>query len=499
MSEQDPKRGRRDPKWDPPTIVYMPDGEAADPAAVRRALRRPRPGKQEGERAEPEQERTLRSTTPEELAEKIGEEPGDRRDHPPSTEEPTMRSGAREDLTVPVAGKAVSQDELTIALPDRGAPRDIHDDVTIKAPPRTPRVPDAAAATEEDEDNPQDLKGTLRWLLRKHAKKLWWLHTVYALGLGAFVVSYAQKGFDHARWLAITVGVAWLVVVLFFRLFGSGARQDFATAWKTARVRFLVMTYVLKNLYQGMLFFLLPFYWKSATLDAPNRWFVLILGACAVLSTLDLVFDRVLMRWKTLASIFYGVTLFACLNLVIPALFPNTRTLYTLLSAAAVAVLGFTMLHLPLGALRSPVGVGLLFAALGAGMGLSYVSRTIIPPVPMHLSFAAVGPTRLPDGRLAMEVRALHASVIQELLAVTDVVVPGGKGDRLQHVWRLDGEEVFRAPEETSRVSAPEGAVRLLSSLTGRRLPARLVGRWSVDVETEDGQLVGRVAFEVKE
>lgn len=496
MSEQDPKRGRRDPKWDPPTIVYMPDGEAADPAAVRRALRRPQQGKQEGERAEPEQERTLRSTTPEGLADKLGEKPSDR---PPSTGEPTMRSGATEDLTVPVAGKAVSQDELTIALPDRGEPRDIHDDVTIKAPPKTPRVPHTAPAEEADEDNPQDLKGTLRWLLRKHAKKLWWLHTVYALGLGAFVVSYAQKGFDHARWLAISVGVAWLVVVLFFRLFGSGARQDFATAWKTARLRFLVMTYVLKNLYQGMLFFLLPFYWKSATLDAPNRWFVLILGACAVLSTLDLVFDRVLMRWKTLASIFYGVTLFACLNLVIPALFPNTRTLYTLLSAAAVAVLGFSMLHLPLGALRSPVGVGLLFAALGTGMGLSYVSRTIIPPVPMHLSFAAVGPTRLPDGRLAMEVKALHASVIRELLAVTDVVVPGGKGDRLQHVWRLDGEEVFRAPEETSRVAGPEGAVRLLSSLTGRRLPARLVGRWSVDVETEDGQLVGRVAFEVKE
>jgi hypothetical protein len=41
--------------------------------------------------------------------------------------------------------------------------------------------------------------------------------------------------------------------------------------------------------------------------------------------------------------------------------------------------------------------------------------------------------------------------------------------------------------------------VRLKSSLTGRNLPARLVGRWTVDVETEDGQLVGRVAFEVKE
>jgi hypothetical protein len=109
------------------------------------------------------------------------------------------------------------------------------------------------------------------------------------------------------------------------------------------------MTYVLKNLYQGMLFFLLPFYWKSASLDAPNRWFAILLSGCAVLSTLDLVFDRVLMRWRTLASLFYGVTLFACLNLVVPALFPHTRTLFTLLFAAGISVVGFSTLHLPLG------------------------------------------------------------------------------------------------------------------------------------------------------
>ncbi|HSN98046.1 MAG TPA: DUF5924 family protein, partial [Candidatus Nanopelagicales bacterium] len=375
---------------------------------------------------------------------------------------------------------------------------DPQDDMTVKAPPRAPRVSEAGEDEGEDRE-PEGLKETARWLLKKHASKLWWLHTFYALGLGAFVVSYANKGFDRARWLAVSVGAAWLVVILFFRLFGSGARQDFATAWRSNRLRFLVMTYVLKNLYQGMLFFLLPFYWKSATLDAPNRWFLLLLGGCAVLSTLDLVFDRVLMRWKFLASIFYGVTLFGCLNLVIPALLPNTRTLYTLLSAAGIAVLGFTMLHLPLGMLRSPVGVGLLVGALGAGMGLSYASREMIPPVPMHLSSAAVGPAKLSDGRLAMEVKSLHASVIEQLLAVTDVVAPGGKGDRLHHVWRQGGQEVYRAPEETSRVEGPEGAVRLESSLTGRRLPAKLGGRWTVDVETEDGQLVGRVAFEVKE
>ena len=80
---------------------------------------------------------------------------------------------------------------------------------------------------------------------------------------------------------------------------------------------------------------------------------------------------------------------------------------------------------------------------------------------------------------------------------MTDVVVPGGKGDRLRHVWRHGGREVHRTTEETSRIDGPKGVVRLRSSLTDKDLPADLVGPWRVDVETEDGQLVGRAEFDV--
>jgi hypothetical protein len=82
---------------------------------------------------------------------------------------------------------------------------------------------------------------------------------------------------------------------------------------------------------------------------------------------------------------------------------------------------------------------------------------------------------------------------------VTDVVVPGGKGDRLRHVWRQQGREVHRSDEETSRIAGPKGVVRLRSSLSGDDLPADRLGDWSVDVETEDNQLVGRTEFRVLE
>ncbi len=346
---------------------------------------------------------------------------------------------------------------------------------------------------------PRGLTAKVRQFLRKHGKRLWWLHSVYALGLGAAVVAFAQKGLEHARWLAVSLSLTWLIVVLFFRVFGSGARQenvDFAHA--RVRFRFYAMTYALKNMYQGMLFFLLPFYWKSTTLGDPNSWFVGLLAACALLSTIDIVFDRVLMKWRVLASLFHGFTLFGCLNLVIPALFPDTPTRASLLFAAGITVVFFWTLHVPARLLRKKWVLALFVASLAAGIGGVYVARRGIPPVPMHVPYAAVGTQMLKDGRLSMEVTKLHASVIHELICVTDVVVPGGHGDKLHHVWRKDGAEVERWGEETTRVpGTPSGIVRLKSTLQKRDLPAALAGAWSVDVETEDGQLAGRATFRV--
>jgi hypothetical protein len=341
--------------------------------------------------------------------------------------------------------------------------------------------------------------GRVRRFLQEHGRKLWWLHSAYALALGAGVVAFARQGFGHAHWLAVSLGLAWLLVVLLFRVRGFGDAPAFDTTDPRKRVRFYVMTYALKNLYQGMLFFLLPFYWKSTTMNAENGWFVVLLAACAVVSTLDIVFDRVLMRWRSLASLFHGIALFACLNLVIPALFPDTRTLWSLLGAASFAVVSFWTLHVTVPQLKKRITIGLFAMSLVGGVGLAYAGRVAIPPVPMYVSSAGVGPKQLPDGRLAMEVKTLHPSAIQELIAVTDVVVPGGKGDRLRHLWRHEGHEVHRTTEETSRVSGPKGIVRLRSSLTGRDLPDALLGAWCVDVETDDGQLVGRTEFDVVE
>jgi hypothetical protein len=337
-----------------------------------------------------------------------------------------------------------------------------------------------------------------RSFLKKHGRKIWWLHSVYALGLGITVVIFARKGFDHARWLAVSVGGAWLLVVLFFRLFGSGRQQArMEVAGTKHRLRFFAMTYVLKNLYQGMLFFLLPFYWKSTTFLSPNGWFIGLLGACALLSTLDVVFDRVLLRFRALASVFHAVALFGCMNLVVPALVPETRTVVSLVIASIITVASFWTIHIDLKTFRDRRWVALCAASFALAAGLAYAGRVAIPAVPTYVAHGAVGPIVLDDGRLGMEVSVLRPTVIDKLVAITDIVAPGGKGDRLVHVWRHDGGEVQRATETTARVDGPQGTIRLRSTMTGRQLPAHLVGSWAVDVETQDGQLVGRVSFAV--
>jgi hypothetical protein len=316
------------------------------------------------------------------------------------------------------------------------------------------------------------LRARVRAFGRRHGRKLWWVHTAYALGLGAFVATFAQKGFEHARFLVVSIVAVWIVVVVFFRYFGTGASQDVAVAWAARRLHFVALTYVLKNLYQSMLFFLLPFYAKSATLGAPTQWAAFLLGTLALLSTLDLVFDRFLMRFRGAASAFYALTLFAAGNLAIPALFPSTRTLYSLLGAALLAVLGLFTLHLPARALGRVVTWVAVGASALAALGGVYLARRVIPPVPMYVASAAVGPSLTDDGRLAVEATTLHVSVIERLVAVTEIVVPGGTGDRLLHVWRRDGDEVFRAPERATEVAGKGDVVRLRSTLSSSSRPS---------------------------
>lgn len=350
---------------------------------------------------------------------------------------------------------------------------------------------------------PRGPLGKFKAWAKRHHRALWWLHSFYALCLGVMVILFASKGFDHARVLAATLGGAFLVMVILFRIFGQGAQQKTRVEEKRSlKISFLGMTYVLKNLYQGMLFFVLPFYWKSSALDSLNAWFVFLLGFLALLSTLDLVFDNLLMRYRSVAAVFYAVTLFACANLVIPAFFSNVPTLVALLTSTALSVFGFWLLHFPLRTLTEKRTWVILSSIAVVAMGAVYFARAAIPPVPLYATHHGVGVGPLEDGRLELEVTRIHKKRLEELHAMSDVVMPGGEGDSFRHVWRhksaegtfrweVDAPVAFKSNDQTVRVTSSLPQSEIIKS--------NPVGEWVVDIVTTDDQIVGRMRFTVIE
>lgn len=384
--------------------------------------------------------------------------------------------------------------------PAGGAPRvaSAPDDSAVTMEPTTRKNP--SAVLEGKDEKPLSTFGEIKLILKefvhRNEKVIWWLHTAYALCLGAFVASFASKGFENARKLTLSLCAAWLLVVFFFRFFGTGSQQDFMTAWPGMRRRFFVMTYLMKNLFQGMLFYLLPFYWKSASIEASTYVIPVALSACAVLSTLDLVFDRVLLRFKTWASLFFALTLFGCMNLVIPALLPNTPIVVTYCVATGFSIATFMLFHLPLTSLKKPVWAGTFVAAVLLGVLGAYTGRRAMPPVPLTLKDAGVGPKLREDGSLQAEVRVLRLGDISDLYAVSDVQVIG-KSEHFKHVWRF-GKRALNTETADAAPSKERNVVRVASKLAVAELPANPEGKYTVDIVTDGDQIVGRIVFEIK-
>jgi len=330
-------------------------------------------------------------------------------------------------------------------------------------------------------------------------RKLWWIHSVYALLLGVAVMFFARRGFEYARWLILMACGLGLLLVVFFRLFGVGViQEERRDGSATSRVGFVVMTYFMKNLYQAMLFFLLPYYYRSATFGTANMWYVALLAFCALLATLDLVFDNLLVRTRVVSSVYFILALFAACNLALPAWFVGLSTRWTILGATFFSIVAFWALHVsPRRWLDKRVLVP-LGAALALGLGAAVFGGRAIPPVPHYVLKRGIGPSLSADGDLSWYAREAFVDVAGHLVAVTHVMAPGHSADDFVHVWRHDGEEVVtRSPSVLYRSDRPDVAV-LASEWDLVEEPLARAGKWSVEVRTADDRLVGRVRFRLR-
>ena len=231
----------------------------------------------------------------------------------------------------------------------------------------------------------------LRARLARHEAALWWLHSAYVLALGAGIMWLGARNYAWLRYSGFYLAAIWVL-----SLFLTNVVHRHEGVW-WGRARFLV-NYVNKNLYQQLLFFVLPIYAGSTTWSSRNVVFLAVLAASAVLSTLDLVYDRVLSARRVLAAWFFAFNAFAVVTVALPVTFgvalqPSAR------AGAVAGAAGFVTLAWRLWRLGRPTA----WAGVAAGAVVVFLAaesaRPLVPPAPLHLTSVEFG-SGLDRGRM---------------------------------------------------------------------------------------------------
>jgi hypothetical protein len=315
------------------------------------------------------------------------------------------------------------------------------------------------------------------------------LHSAWALISGIAVLVLAHNRYGYLRWVVLFIALTW-GSTLFFSRFAGGA------ASRTLRFAQTLVSYLTRVMYQETLFFLIPFYFYSATVRSWNFLYVIVLAAFAVLSCFDLLFDRLLREHRWFAIGFFAFVSFSALQFFLPLLL-RTHIGYGAYLAAALSFLAALALAPRRAYMRDArrlLIVALVFAAVVLGVRLF---RPLLPPVPLRL-------TRLRfAGAIDHRTLALANSFDREIpsselrrgriYAVATIFSPERIPAEAQLRFLRDGQ-LLRA-SRTAEVTALPGGFRVWDSV---RVPPNEPATYRVEVWTA-GQLLGRRDVQVVE
>ena len=103
--------------------------------------------------------------------------------------------------------------------------------------------------------------------------------------------------------------------------------------------------------------------------------------------------------------------------------------------------------------------------------------------------------TQLQDRTPGDDLKEVTAAQLRSggLYAYTAINAPRGLDERIYHVWKFNGQEVDRIA-----LDIHGGRKEGYRAWTHKQnFPADAVGRWQVQVLTEDGQVIGVLRFKV--
>jgi len=307
---------------------------------------------------------------------------------------------------------------------------------------------------------------------------------------GLLTLFVFRRGLPHIAWIVGYLLLLWLIFAVLVEL-----RQPLAESGRrSGRLVVTAADYTIQTLYHGLLLFVLPAYWASTTLTSRNVVFLVLLVLLTLLATFDPWYRAIVHPRPFLGYVFFVVSIFAALNVALPLV--GLPPFWALMASAFVASLAITPVvrragdRTWVGALRVTVALGVVAVALAA------VGRAWIPPAPLFMARAAILWDVLDLDNVEALPTTLSAAEVRErgLVAYTAIYAPAGLRQSVSHVWRHRGrviEVVSLAPVLGGR---REG-YRTYSRKTA--FPEDSEGRWSVDVVTASGQLIGRLRFRI--
>jgi hypothetical protein len=332
--------------------------------------------------------------------------------------------------------------------------------------------------------------------LKRLLTRIWWFHSCVALTFGVGVMLFARAGLAYADKVLVALFASWLLMFIALRFIvgPTNRREQEGLTRKGVRV---ATNYIIKQFYQQMFFFLTPLYASSATwsLSSINWWIAPVLLICAIVSTLDLVFDNFIMERRLLASAMYGLAMFGVLNVMLP-LVGGLDHLSGLVIAACATPASVALLSFSIRQVLAPQGALLTVTLTGALLGAVWFGRAAIPPTPLAMPETAVGHGPVsPYECLPPSKRVIRAHQRELLRCGSLLREPGGIKEPVVHVWTLDGREIDRVAP--TRLPCDGEDVVYVSYITQGRIPTDPAGTWECTTLTEGGQLVGVRKFKM--
>ncbi|MGH7279072.1 MAG: DUF5924 family protein, partial [Candidatus Rokuibacteriota bacterium] len=313
-----------------------------------------------------------------------------------------------------------------------------------------------------------------------------WGISIASLIGGLLTLFVFRRGLPNVGWIVGYLLLLWLLFAVLTQL-----RQALE-----ARARLVVVAadYTIQTLYHGLLLFVLPAYYASATVTSVNIGFVAVLAALALLATFDPWWQALVHPRPWVVYVFFVVAIFAALNVALPLV--GMPPYAALVLSAFLSVVALTPVVRRARELAWPIAARFTVAAAILAASLAALGRAWVPPVPLTLAGASLAWATASVESLEPEPSRIPAGELHErgLTAYTAIYAPAGLRQPIEHIWRQEGVII--------------NVVRLSPVLGGRRegfrtysrkteFPADPRGWWSIDVVTASGQLIGRLRFHV--